>query len=769
MSTIAQFLTNGNTPNKLPEAALFYAQRLSWAVFPLKPEAKTPATAHGFKDAATDPDTVRAWWQRTPNANIGMATGSVLVLDFDAHKPDYAGADLLDMLLEEYPTATADTARGGVHLFFAQRPGVQLTNATGSLPTGVDVRGHGGYVAMPPSIFAWDGQTGAYKWRAGLEPWTVQIAPVPLFITDLILAPSEAGNRPDGKRADDVIAEFNRTHPIAALLTAHGYTQGRSSGGLTRLSRPGRAASETSIVIAAVNGAERSYHHSTSDALHTDRHARDAFDVWAHLEHGGDAKAAYRAAKQQQGKWTEKKPKGSTAATATKDAGASFDGGKHDLGNAQFTLDQHADKFAYSDSLGWLYHTGTHWATDAAEAEVHAATVDALKARCALALKQNDLDLLKIATPTAKHTRDALYHFKHMVTTPTGAFDAEKHLLNCQNGVVDLRTGELATHEPSNRFTYCVPTAYKPGERSELWEGLLLDWFNQEHEVMLYLQRCFGYTLTGESKEECLFFVSGPGRAGKGTLVNTVAGLLGAPLAQGVQFNAFTNTNDAQNFRLAPLRNARMVTASESRKGERLNEAIVKQITGRDAIQAAHKYGAPFTFTPAFKLWLMSNESPRGDVDDDAFWYRVRLFTLTKSHMGSEDNGIKDTLTRQAHREGLLSWLVHGAVRYYAKGLGTPATVMQNAQNARQEQDQVHQWLTDRCEVQEGAETDAAELYASYSDWCAENGIDKAKLSKAGLLGKLDKKGFPNRRTSKRIGGAATPVVVKMVAGFSVV
>ncbi len=750
--------------NKLPEAALFYAERLTWSIFPLKPEAKTPATAHGFKDATRDPDTIKAWWKRTPNANIGMATGGIVVLHFDAHKPDYAGAELLDMLTEEYRTPTAATARGGTHLFFAHRPGLQLTNATGSLPKGVDVRGHGGYVAMPPSVFTHDGGQGVYKWRAGLEPWTVPLAPVPLFVVDQILAPAEAGKRPSGKIADDVIADFNRTHKIADILTAHGYTVGRASGGLTRLRRPG--GNSQSVVIAVVNGVERSYHHSSSDPLAC-AHARDAFDVWTHLEHGGDAKAAYRAAKQAQGKWTEKPTKAAkptpTAATvtATADAGASFDGGKHDLGNAQFALDRHAGKYAYSDALGWLYYTGTHWASDAAEAKVHGAMVDALKARCTLALQQNDLDLLKAATPTAKHTRDGLYHFRHMVPISTSNFDSEKHLLNCKNGVVDLRTGQLVTHSPSDRFTYCVPTDYKPGERSELWDNLLLDWFQGDHEVMLYLQRAFGYTLTGESREECLFYLHGPGRSGKGTLINSVGGLLGAPLAQGVSFSAFTSSGDTQNFRLAPLRAARMVTASESRRGERLNESIVKQLTGRDAIQAAHKYGQPFTFTPMFKLWFMSNEPPKGDVDDDAFWYRVRLFTLTKSHMGGEDNGIKDRLTERANREGILSWLIFGAMRWYARGLGTVAAINANTANARAEQDHVLQWLAERCIAHESAETDTTALYGSYSDWCADAGITLGKLSKMGLTQKLAKKGYPFRRTYRA--GAQ----VRLVEGLS--
>jgi putative DNA primase/helicase len=746
--------------NELLEAALFYAQRLNWSIFPLKPKEKQPATPHGVTDASKDPDVVRAWWQRTPTANIGLATGEIVVLDFDAHKPGYGGADLLTLLTEEYPTVTADTPSGGVHLLFAARPGLRLTNARGLLPKGVDVRGHGGYIVVAPSVFARNGTSGAWRWRTGREPWAVQPAPLPLLVVDLILAANEVNrveSRPAGKKAnaddtDDVIAEFNRTHKIAEILTAHGYQIGRAGGGLTRLRRPGGGS--LSVVVSTISGVERSYHHSTSDDLHTDRHARDAFDVWTQLEHGGDAGQAYKAAKRAQGKWTEKPPKAAkptptpAKAAPTKDASASFDGGRHDLGNAQFALDRHAGKFAYSDSLGWLYHTGTRWSIETAEAQVHAAMVDTLKARCALALQQNDLDLLKAAAPTAKHTRDAIYHFKHMVTVSTSEFDSEKHLLNCKNGVVNLRTGELVTHSPSDRFTYCVETDYKPGETSELWEELLLDWFNQDHEVMLYLQRAMGYTITGESKEECLFYLQGPGRSGKGTLANTVAGLLGAPLAQGVQFDAFTDGGDSQNFRLAPLRAARMVTASEKRKGERLNEALVKQVTGRDAIQAAHKYGQPFTFTPQFKLWFMSNDMPRGDVDDDAFWYRVRLFALTKSYMGSEDNGIKDTLTQRGNREGVLAWLVYGAMRYYAKGLGTPARIITNAQTARDEQDHVLQWLLDRCEAKEGIETLTGDLYASYSEWCNEAGIDKAKLSKMGLTKKLEKKGYPVRRTT---------------------
>ena len=219
--------------NKLPDAALFYAQKLHWAIFPLRTHDKKPATEHGFKDASRDLDTVRAWWQRTPSANVGLATGEAVVLDFDSYKPDFEGGALLDMLLEEYTTPTVDTPRGGVQLYFAQRPGLQLGNASGNLPKCVDVGGLGGYVALPPSIFtdndpdsSFFGKTGTYTWRKGLEPWNAQLAPLPLFVVELILARGEPEKRPSGEAQDDVIAEFNRTHRIADMLTAHGYTVG---------------------------------------------------------------------------------------------------------------------------------------------------------------------------------------------------------------------------------------------------------------------------------------------------------------------------------------------------------------------------------------------------------------------------------------------------------------------------------------------------------------------------------------------------------------
>lgn len=215
---------------KLPEAALFYAWWLNWSILPLKPDTKTPATAHGFKDASSDAATVRGLgWNAMVNANVGLATGDVIVLDFDVHKLDYAGAELLTMLLKSTRRPRRTRRAGGVHLFFAQRPGLQLTNSTGALPAGVDVRGHGGYAASP-SRFVYEGGLGDYTWRKGWNPGWCSLRRC-RFSWSICLSRGEdwqATRRQE--RVDDVIVEFNRTHGVAEIDGAWLRSRARQRG-----------------------------------------------------------------------------------------------------------------------------------------------------------------------------------------------------------------------------------------------------------------------------------------------------------------------------------------------------------------------------------------------------------------------------------------------------------------------------------------------------------------------------------------------------------
>lgn len=177
--------------------ALGYAGR-GWSVFPLKPKKKAPLTRHGWKDATTSEDTIREWWKQHPDANIGLACGpsGVVVLDFDEAKDGYEGGELLAKLQEEFPTLTSQTG-GGWHFFYSQPNGEGVSNARGKLPKGVDVRGNGGYVVVPPSIHP---NGSIYRWDKDLP-----IAPLPDFVLE-ILTPKRGlshprGGTPYGRRA----------------------------------------------------------------------------------------------------------------------------------------------------------------------------------------------------------------------------------------------------------------------------------------------------------------------------------------------------------------------------------------------------------------------------------------------------------------------------------------------------------------------------------------------------------------------------------------
>lgn len=183
MSTIPQKLTNDNA---MLDAALHYAGQLQWPVLPLRPRDKDTLTEHGVKDATCDPDQIREWWQKWPDANIGVRVGGagLVALDFDVAKPDFAGADLLADLLTNHPTTCAVTGSGGRHLLYQMPAGVTLSNARGGLPVGVDVRGHSGYIAVAPSIHP---SGNRYQWARGADPHTLAPAPLPAFVLALLL------------------------------------------------------------------------------------------------------------------------------------------------------------------------------------------------------------------------------------------------------------------------------------------------------------------------------------------------------------------------------------------------------------------------------------------------------------------------------------------------------------------------------------------------------------------------------------------------------
>jgi len=423
--------------------------------------------------------------------------------------------------------------------------------------------------------------------------------------------------------------------------------------------------------------------------------------------------------------------------------------GNHDHGNAECMHYLYGGQFRYCKAYGWVWYNGEFWDKTDAEAYVIRAATDTLIKRRIEAVKHSREALVSATRPSATNTRNCLYLFESLVTVDVAEFDQSPDLLNCHNGVLDLRSGQLAPHDPKQCFTYALPVDYDPGANSQEWEKFLQDVTDGKQEIINYVQLCLGYSLTGHTWEEMLFYLHGPARSGKGVFTETILAMMGKePLATEVDFVTFTNPrdHDAQNFDLAPLKPCRFVAASESTKYQAFNTAKIKQLTGGNYIRCAFKHKDHFTFRPQFKIWLASNFPVNADPDDEAVWYRVRVIPFPNSYVGKEDKALKAHLQKPENLRGVLRWAVEGARKWYAldrhQGIQTPEIVQDATDKAQNGVDFVQQWLTECTEKTDNDEDQQTNqvLYINYERWCKNSGV--TPKHQTGLTQALKAKGY---------------------------
>lgn len=400
--------------------------------------------------------------------------------------------------------------------------------------------------------------------------------------------------------------------------------------------------------------------------------------------------------------------------------------GANDEGNAQSVYALYGSQFLYCEAYGYLHYNGRFWEAEKAEAKLRRAITHTLEKRAILGLRNGQDALLRAAKPNASNVKNCMYMFQSLVVTDVESFDDSPETINCKNGVVNLRTGQLDPHSPIQRYTYCLPVDYDPAADYVEWIEFLSKVVSHP-ELIDYLQMAVGYTATGDTREECLFYVHGPTRSGKGTFAETLLHLLKKPLGVQADFSTFTEKRDgdSQNFDLAPLKPARFVVASESNKYDVLNEAKVKTATGGDWIRCAFKHKSHFEYKPQFKIWLLSNHPVKGDVDDDAFWGRVKVISFPNSFLGKEDKALKRRMKSHEMLRGVLRWMVEGAIAWFASstGLSTPQTVIDATATRRKELDYVQQWLDECCKTDPNEWTSNSDIRISYESWCKAEGI----------------------------------------------
>lgn len=679
----------------LVSAAIAYAKR-GWYVFPCVPGDKKPLTEHGFKDSTRDPGTIKSWWAKWPLANIGIDCGrsKLVVVDLDVKSGADGPGEWRNLGIDDSSALEQHTPSGGIHKIWRAN-GSTIRNTAGKLAPGIDTRAAGGYIVVAPSRTA----AGSYTWEVSAHPDDHQESTLPRELSDLL---TQTGQDDIWDRA------ANPEQPTNGHQVPDEIDQGQRNVTLTSLAGSmRRRGADAEEILAALRVANQK---RGNPPLPDDELVAIAESMERYRPDDLPATEA---------------PTGSGPQSILLRADAS------DEGNARCVQALHTGEFLHCDAFGWLAYTGTHWDRDLAESMLDRAIVDTLIERRVAAARAQAEHIVKTTRSTATNVRNAKYLLQSLVPASTADFDNFPDLLNCKNGVLNLRTGDLVDHMPGQRFTYCLPIEYDPKADHEHWRALLLEWVGNDPQLVDYLQMAIGYTLTGHTSEECLFYLYGPTRSGKGTFTETLLTMLGKePLATEVDFTSFTmdRSHDSQNFDLAGLKPCRFVVAAETNKYTSFNTARVKSAIGGNEIRCAHKHRAHFSYRPQFKVWLASNYPVNADVDDEAFWYKVQVLQFPNSYAGREDKTLKDQLKQKEALQGILAWAVVGAIRWYNQegtGLRVPKQVREATEAQRQDLDFVGQWMDECLEVTGNTNhfVPNSAIYLSYQTWCKENGV----------------------------------------------
>ena len=307
------------------------------------------------------------------------------------------------------------------------------------------------------------------------------------------------------------------------------------------------------------------------------------------------------------------------------------------------------------------------------------------------------------------------------------AFDRDAFALNCLNGVVDLRTATIRPHQREDYLTKLCPTAFKPDAPAPAFRRFLDAIFAGNRNVVGFERRFAGYSLTGDVREQIIAIYHGGGSNGKSTLLNAMGLDYAMNAPRGF---LMAQRNDRHLTEQFDLRGKRFVSAAETGDGKRLDEELVKTLTGGESIRARKLYADHEEFPPTHKLCISTNHRPRIRGTDHAVWRRVvlvpfavKFWNPSKGESGPaelmQDKTLKATLEEEA--EGILSWMIHGAAEWFHSGLEIPAEVVAATESYRENEDVMGRFVADCCETAEG-KTPFKEIYEALEGWSKDAG-----------------------------------------------
>jgi putative DNA primase/helicase len=418
-------------------------------------------------------------------------------------------------------------------------------------------------------------------------------------------------------------------------------------------------------------------------------------------------------------------------------------------------VNQHSDRIRYCPAWrAWQVYDGMCWRPDLT-LEIERCVKETIEHLSRQSSRINDGSVRrKFAAATRRFDNAsaipavlAMARSDTRVVIKPDAFDLDPFLLNCKNGTVDLRTGVLRVHDPSNNLTKLAPVKFVPEAACPKWDSFLKRIMATNGDMIGYLRRVAGYALTGSVKEQCLFLLCGHGRNGKSVFINTLLQVLG-DYGMTAPSNLITGRAMQQHpTALADLNGARFVSISEPNEG-RLDEALMKSLTGGDSIRARRMYQDFYEFNPTHKIIIAANHKPEVIGTDIATWRRIRLIPFRVMIPVEEQNkALTEELRDEA--EGILAWMVRGCLEWQRQGLQEPQEVKQATMDYREQADPIAEFIAVRCERGQLFRCKQSDLVAEYGRYCRDAKLAaNERVSDKEFARLLDQKGIELKKSS---------------------
>lgn len=420
-----------------------------------------------------------------------------------------------------------------------------------------------------------------------------------------------------------------------------------------------------------------------------------------------------------------------------------FDFPLNDVGNAKRLIKRHGGRIRYCGPWGkWLYYDGRRWAVDdvcyvqSCAQESARSIYEEVEAKAHGSDQRRSLAKWARQSENSQRIAGAIKQAESLlgVIVRPEELDSDPFIFNAANGTIDLRDGKFRPHDSADMLTKISPVNYDEKASADVWEEFLSSVFGSDESIVEFCWKLFGYFLTGDVREDLFVIFWGAGSNGKSVLTKVLTDILGDYSFTAPSTMLLEKQGGEQHpTAMASLHGRRLVLAAETGEGARLNEPVVKSLTGRDRISARRMREDFWNFDPTHKLAISTNHKPIIRGTDTGIWRRIRLIPFTRTFWNGEQSNAKGPDYLQADKNlasklrdaypAILAWMVRGCLEWQETGLAAPLAVRESGNTYRGSQDVLGAFLDARC-VLGGNDfrVKASQLYAVYSEWARENG-----------------------------------------------